>query len=383
MIIMNHEISRKIRANYVFSLVLFLCLFISCQTMQNDTMISTTSETSNADILELESSIVSLDDGDFSQNSLRLIRARIDKIEKSNQEDSFFKSQVAAWSGRLFLLEGNVNGARKSLEDSDRFFPGNIQSLVLAVRLETDLEKRLLHVNEVMQLEPNSGELSIEKARVLFELKRYSESAAFFDTSFNQIIQRGREIAALYEDVYQDFRMQAWDLRNISSETSQTSAIIMQKEVLTWLDVINLTVQETKLLDFLTAGRTWQVNDLFTRLVSQGFIPPSQNVSLTEWSAYKANSNDIVLRSGAAWFLWHVYAENRADIRLLTRYSSVWKSTQRESPFSDIPVPSPFFDSILSCVEMQFIASPDGVNFQPEDTVRGTSFRSMLEKVTE
>ncbi len=372
----------KNRRGFLCLSILFLGVFISCQSMQKDNLVSTSSETANTDILALEASIVPLDSG-FSRDALKPLRQRITELEKKNLQDSYYKSQLAAWSGRLSLIEGNTSDARKALQNSDRFYPGNIQAMVLSIRLETDLQKRLEHANETLKVEPNAGELFIEKARALFDLKRYSESAAAFDTAFNLFNQNRKEVSAVYEEVYRPSRTRAWDLRNVASDTKDTSAVIVQKNTLTWLDVINLTNQETKLLDFLTAGRTWQANELFTRLVNQGFIPQFQDVSITEWPNLKASPNDTVLRSGAAWFLWHLYAENRADARLLTRYSSRYRqSNDARSPIPDVPALSPFFDSILGCVEWEFMALPDGKNFQPGDAVRGTSFHSMLKKVS-
>ncbi len=360
--------------------VLFLSIFISCQTMQSDIMTSTSSEISSAAVSELETAIVSLDTN-ASADSIRFLRQRVRELERDNVQDSHYKAQLAAWSGRLYLIEGNTNEAKKALENSERLFPGNIQSLVLSARLESDPEKRLNHINEALNAEPASGELSIEKARALFDLKRYSESAAAFDTAFNQFNQHRADAAALYEEVYQPFRTQAWDLRNVSSDTSETSAVIIQKTVITWADVINLTSRETTLLNFLTAGRTWQVNDLFSRLVDQGFIPRTQDASIVEWPNLKAAPSDTVFRSGAAWFLWHLYAEYRADARLLTRFSARWNA-RLESPILDISVSSPFFDSILGSVEQEFMSLPDGLNFNPEETVSGTAFYTMLNRVS-
>jgi hypothetical protein len=51
------------------------------------------------------------------------------------------------------------------------------------------------------------------------------------------------------------------------------------------------------------------------------------------------------------------------------------------SPVGDLPMDSPFFDSILGCVEWEFMNLPDGRNFFPEERIRGSAFLDMLKKL--
>jgi len=89
-----------------------------------------------------------------------------------------------------------------------------------------------------------------------------------------------------------------------------------------------------------------------------------------------------VLRSGAAWYLWHLYAENRANRGLLSRYSSRYTSRPGAvSPIGDLPLLSPFFDSVLGCVESEFMALPDGRNFDPQGKVSAPALLAMLKRI--
>ena len=89
-----------------------------------------------------------------------------------------------------------------------------------------------------------------------------------------------------------------------------------------------------------------------------------------------------MFRSGAAWFIWHLYAEARGDRSLLTRYSARYSSTAvSRNPIPDIPLLSPFFDSILGCVETEFLSLPDGRNFIGQDIITAVEFLSALKKI--
>jgi hypothetical protein len=67
---------------------------------------------------------------------------------------------------------------------------------------------------------------------------------------------------------------------------------------------------------------------------------------------------------------------------MLSRYSARYATGNRpRSPIADIPPLSPFFDSILGCVETELISLPDGRNFKPEEPIRGSEFLSALKKI--
>jgi hypothetical protein len=245
--------------------------------------------------------------------------------------------------------------------------------------MEPDPEKRLALINDALALEPagNTGELLIERGRLLLGSRRYREAVAAFDTAFSRL---SREV---YRETYGPSRDQAWEMRDVTADTESGTAAILQRPVLTWRDAIELTKNETTLLRFLTAGRDWSSNEIFSRLLDRSFIPLSQDAAATEWPARaKPSAEEGINRAGAAWFLWHLLAENRADRGLLTRYSSRYANRPNAaSPIPDLPLGSPYFDSVLGCVEREIMSLPDGRNFVPGDPVRGAAFLAMLRKL--
>jgi hypothetical protein len=341
-----------------------------------------------ADLAELERTVVALDNpesGSSIREKIAAVRKTITDMEKESAADTVYTASLAAFSGRLFTLEGKTSDAARELKRSRSLSPGNIQGRILAVRLERDPARRLEIIDQELKIEgpavnnPDAALLQLEKGRTLMDLLRFGEAAGAFDTAF------AGGLDSIYRDTYSVYREKAWELRNTGAESGTLD--IMEKATVTWKDFITLAKKETQVLRFITAGRDMSEAEIFTRLEERSFIPYTQDVTLDQWPAAKPLINDTVLRSGAAWLIWHLYAENRADRGLLSRYSSRYAGRQnqtgsRRSPIADTPVLSPFFDSILGCVELEFLALPDGRNFNPDGTVRPAEILAILKLFT-
>ena len=359
---------------FFFALTAVFFLFASCQSMRKDFVISGVEEAGETDMATLEEMIVALDT-EFTREGALASRAKLAEMEKRSAAGADYAGRLAAWSGRLFLLEGKTADARKQQNLSRSLSPGNIQTLVLGARLEEDPRERLALIDGELKLDPARGEIQIERGRTLVELRRFGEAVAAFDTAFPLL-------PAFYRDSYGAVRDRAWELRNTGSSTSGRTMAIMEQGYLSWGDLIEIANRETDLLRFLTAGRNWPLQEIFDRLLERSFIPVVQNVAQENWPGLRPRIDEKVLRSGAAWYLWHLHAENRADRGLLSRYSSRYGAMKNpRSPIADLPLLSPFFDSIMGCVESEYMTLPDGRHFAPGEQVRGTDFLAMLKKL--
>jgi tetratricopeptide (TPR) repeat protein len=366
--------------------VLAILLF-SCQSLGKDLLVDTGAR--RGELAELEELIVSLDRPSAgSGDRIRAARNRIAELGQKPSADTEYNAALAAWSGRLYIHEGKNSEALRELKNSQSLSPGNTQSLVLAVRLEGDPSRRLDIIDRELRITGNAGgaladaaispaaALHIERGRTLMELRRYREAAGAFDTAFAESLPQ------IYRETYGESRALAWELRDAAPETGDGIIGLMEQEALTWLSVIELTKTETDLLRFLTAGRNLPPADLFSRLLERSFIPYTQDITRSEWPADKPRIEERVLRSGAAWFLWRLYAENRADRGLLSKYSSRYSGMPNpRSPIADLPLFSPFFDTILGCVETELLSLPDGRNFNPSGAVRGAELLTVLKKL--
>jgi tetratricopeptide (TPR) repeat protein len=350
-----------------------------CQSMQTDRLYSSGGEL--AAIAELESMIVPIDTktGSERRTALEEARTKIAGLEKSGIKDRNFEGRLSAWSGRLFLLEGKRKEAEAALKKSESLSPGNTEARVLLIRMENDPPARA-GLAEAAITEAaggsffgKSGEFQVELALGLLEQNYYREAAAAFDTAFPQL-------SSVYAETYGALREKAWTLRNLEGTGGKSAEIALKSEI-SWEDVLELSLAESELLRFITAGQSWPISGLFKRLYDTSVIPPTQEISVV--SVYnglpsKTALEDPVLRAGAAWYLWHLLAENRGDRSILTRYSYRYPG---RSPIPDLPRDSIFFDSILGCVEREFMALLDGRNFNGTGKVSGSEFLGMIQKV--
>jgi tetratricopeptide (TPR) repeat protein len=365
--------------------LLLIVLFASCQTMKNDLFISSPKEQMELDLTKLERLIVALDKSMLEQerqNVMAAARQMAAGMEQEAEADADFAGRLAAWSGRLAILEGRYSEARRLYRRSHSLSKNNLPAIIFGIRLEGDPVKRLELVDRELALAGTGGsfasgigELQIEKGRSLAELRRYAEAVAAFDAAFASGLDR------VYVETYKEIREHSWELRNLAGTGG--ALVILEQGGLDWKGCIGLLKTETQLLRFLSGGKDVSEAGLFSRLLERSFIPYSQDTALGEWPLVQPRITDPVFRSGVAWLLWHLYAEARADRGLLSKYSARFASgSSPRSPIADLPPLSPFFDSILGCVETELLALPDGKNFRPAKAIPAADFLAALKKIS-
>jgi tetratricopeptide (TPR) repeat protein len=371
-----------------FSAVVLLCvtasLFSACLSLKNDILIDNQKVQTDTNLAKIEAAIVPLEAAGGTevrrrQGELTSARQMISGMERETSADADYSGKLIAWSGRLAILEGRYSEATRLYRQSIAVSPGNLPSVILSIRLEGDPAKRLEIIERELaaarQHAADIGELNIERGRSLLELNRFSEAAGAFDTAFSSGLD------AVYLESYGADRNRAWELRNTAGATAGTLDVL-GRDSISWSDCISIAKNETQLLRFITGGINLTDAELFTRLLERAFIPTIQDITVNEWPRTRPNANDAVTRAGAAWFIWHLYAEARADRGLLTRYSARYATgANPRSPITDVPPLSPFFDSILGCVETELMSLPDGRNFRPAQSMRGAALLSILRKI--
>ena len=365
--------------------VIIALLFSSCTTLQKgEILIDNQRGKMDDNLVKLEKAIVPLEaiggvEARKKQNEMTAARQMITNMEKESAADADYSGRLTAWSGRLAILEGKYSEAQRLYRQSIAISPGNVSSIILAIKLEGDPEKRLgiIEVELALAGQKSSGfgELNIERGRSLLELNRFSEAAGAFDAAFSSSLD------GIYRESYIAVRDRAWELRNTSG-TSAGTMDMLGRDKISWNDCIQIAKNETQLLRFINAGRNIADAELFNRLVERSFIPYTQDININDWPQARPKGDETVTRAGAAWFIWHLYAEARADRGLLSRYSTRYATgANPRSPIADIPPLSPFFDSILGCVETEQMSLPDGRNFRPEQPIRGAELLAILKKI--
>ncbi|MDR1840242.1 MAG: hypothetical protein LBQ93_11750 [Treponema sp.] len=368
--------------------ILYVCItavfFSACVSMQKDISISSQMNQTDRNLARIESAIVPLEaaggtEARRRQSEVSSARQMITGMEREASADADYSGKLTAWSGRLAIIEGRYSEAQRLYRQSAAASPSNIPSVILGIRLEGDPSKRLEIIERELALTnlqaAGVGELNIERGRSLIELNRFSEAVGAFDVAFSS------NLNSVYRENYIAERNRAWELRNTSGVGAGTLGML-GRESITWNDCITLAKNETQLLRFITGGRDIANAELFNRLVDRAFIPYTQDISVSEWPTARPRADETVTRAGAAWFIWRLYAEARADRGLLTRYSARYATgTNPRSPIADVPPLSPFFDSILGCVETEFLSLVDGRNFRSVQPIRGAELLTVLRKI--
>jgi len=371
---------KKIKITVIFVIAAF---FSACTSMKDMSINSQGSQTEK-NLTAIEEAVVPLEalGASEARNKTKEVasaRELLGKLEKEASADADYSGRLIAWSGRLAILEGKYSEAMRLYKQSVSVSPGTIPAVVLSVRLEGDPAKKLEIIEkELALLNQKSlgvGELNIERGHALVELNRFSEAVGAFDTAFSAGINK------VYKDNYGQERDRAWELRNASG-LNANSLSLLGREKITWNDCIALAKNETQLLRFITGGRNMTDADLFNRLVDRAIIPFTQDVTESQWPLARPKPDEAVTRAGAAFFIWHLYASARADTGLLSRYSARYATgANPRSPVTDVPALSPFFDSILGCVETELLSLPDGRNFRPAQFIKGAELLTILKKI--
>jgi len=370
---------------YLLYFFLTAAFFSSCVSLKNDISLNSQKDQSEKNMEAIEEAVVPLEAAGGAQargrqSEITAARQLITNREREASTDADYSGRLLAWSGRLAIIEGKYSEAQRLYRQSMSVSAGNVPSIILGIRLEGDPAKRLELIEKELAISGRHssavgfGELQIERGVSLTEVNRFAEAAGAFDAAFSSGINN------VYRENYVNMRNRAWELRNTSGMTAGT--INMMQDRVTWGDCIKIARNETQLLRFISGGKDIGEAEFFNRLLDRAFIPYTQDIGVNEWPKTKPDRNEFVTRAGAAWLIWHLYAETRADRGLLSRYSSRYATgANPRSPIADIPPLSPFFDSILGSVETELLSLPDGRNFRPAQPIRGAEMLAVLKKI--
>ncbi len=393
------------RALYVLIPILLVpsLSVLSCASLQRDVHVSAAGEPITAELVGVSARIVALDaPGALSESGVNGVRETVTSLERSSVRDAAFEARLAAWSGRLFLLEGKRVDAEAKLRRALQLDATDVAVIVLKSRLEGDPSKRLSLLDAEIAVSDDPAPLIVEKALTMVALSRYRDAVALFDDALPRLPR-------VYAETYRAARDGAWTLRDARDGSSGAVAAILPKASVTWRDTLDLALAETDLLAGYLSGSGDGARDpngsrpkqiprenadsralLFGTLIDRGIVPSVKFTDGKYADGGDARSarrvaermNEPILRADAAWFLWHLYAGLRDDPALLSRYSrGLSERRVAASPVPDVPTSSPFFDSVLGCVEWEFMSLLDGVSFAPERPVDGASLLRMLRKI--
>lgn len=371
---------------FLLFLVAIVSLFTSCATTLQQDVFQTTDL--NQELMEeisvYEDRFILIDSdylltGKIDPSTIKIFHDNIgEQLSKSHLEPIVI-AHITAIDGILYLMEGKDKKALDCYNSAKATKGGDDYVLLLGTKLEKDLNKSIDKANEILSFDPNNSIILLEKGKLLYQQKQYDKAIALIDQAFIEFDNQNRQS---YRAVYKEFRDKVWTLYNsgISSNNSNYSlTAALTKELM-----VQLTAENTSLLEDLTRGTKLSSNQLIDKVEKAGLFNPAGDPENSKGLAVTITNAETINRVACARFLWNLYVMKKGNPKLATRYSSRYsKMANAKSPVADIVLENVDFDAVLGVVENEFMNLPDGKNFNPGKEVSVLEFLSYLKLLSD
>ena len=350
---------------FIFTFVITI-IFSSCQSLNQDKMISTIFQEQLSEIHEIEIQFAKID-SDFllnPQNSLiqtekvRSLNLEIDNLLKEEALELQARAKLYALKGKCLLLSEKKANAKTFYEKAKDTYKGEVQTVILGYRLnlvKDDIENQKISSDDKYLL-------VLEKAIGLYRNKDYNACVSKFDEAF-------LKLDASYQICYGQIRENAWKLKDISASSYQS------KEELTVSQMMYLTASESNLLINYIGSKKLSEFEIYRRL-SKAFLTHPLSSLHSKNSEGELQKDENVTRIKCARFLWNLMSLPYEE---KIKYSALYKN--QKSPIADITYDNPDFDAVLGIIENEILDLPDGENFFPDRNISGAEFVKALKNV--
>lgn len=357
----------------LFLTITILTTIFSCVSIQEDIVLSSTAgEESRGDFLLVEQELVNME-GTFFLGKEKIEAAKADELIKKIDSmlgdvnlQSAMQAKLMAFQGRLCHITGRLASAKVYHQQAANTYKGEIQSIILGIRLNPTKDESDLPVAKTDQ-----AFLSLESAIQFYQKEDYSQAVAKFDEAFISLPD-------FYRTSYEPLRNNAWNLKEISSETTSEAASILKQDSINVLQMIKFTQNTTDLLYKFTASKKLSDDSLVKLIASCGLFNASNPDGVQSTGIIRKDTT--VTRILAARFLWNIYL-GKTDLTEDKKNYAQMFSAAGFSPVKDLPLDCADFDAVLGCIENEIMELPDGINFFPEDKITGVEFNASLNKL--
>ena len=343
------------------ALILFCTLCgISCASMQTDIRYSGGAGAAREKTLAtLESAIVSQRIR-YNAEQLKRIQTDIDAFLREPSTDSSYLARLYALSADVYLLQQQLNDARKRLAAAKQQNEYDEYVQLVSARLISDQKKRRAYLEARLVQNSTYYRLKAELGGLYFAAKDYRNALASFDASLSFLPEE-------YQQLYGEQREQSLQLYTLDDTSiRKSSEKILQSSPLSLVEMAALTQDSTSALDFITGTAEWKPPMLADYLQKNGWYHSERDVL-----------KDPTSKKDAALFLWHLIVGNdEARLKKYTRYyTNKWRV-----PIPDVVMDTVYFDAIIGTVEEDVVPLTDGKNFEPDKPVSGMEFYRWLLK---
>lgn len=342
-----------------------------------------------ASVSDYETELIRLDGARLQGNIVRVAQLRelsAALIEESQSGNESAKARSLAMLGRLELIQGRSDLAKKYYEQAVSLDSQEIQVQILFLRLEEDPSVRFACADVLLYGSSTSEpRFVLEQAIASYQLQDFRMAAALFDTAFAGLTDD-------FRSAYGALQEYAWKMRGSAGGEGLEPSVsdYIASSELTVRGMLMLTQAETTLLQDFTGVRLLSSQELFEEVYSAGLIPSSLAVE---------GGFEIVTRAQCAQYVWTLYqrthriavdytekyrnyspaahmrtADAESDSVMTNEIQDTVGSQLQKGPIADVPLDSEFFNAIAGCLENNIMKLDGNGCFNPDIPVSGSEF---------
>ena len=344
-----------------FLLFIILLIFIGCET--TDLVIVNPIDNESQKLIEDVEILLLEYKFSFNKENLRKAFNIINDLMVKSRNNKIFEAKVLGLKGEYEIVQGNKN-IKSIIEDIARRNKNEEKLFILKAYIEDNINKR----EEILKL-------GIEKANSTDKIKIFLADIYFIKGDYIKATNLYDEIFINLSDIYGKFYNRRREIARIfikNPPKNNLSALIIEKEKISFKDLINLTGFETDfLMDYKNIEKD---NELKEKLYIEKFIFDKD-----------INLEDYIKRKDVAYFLIKIIFLIEKDRSILTKYYKeidikTYNEKKDLSPIPDIKTIDYFYTAVLVLVEREIMNFLDGINFYPEDFISGLEYYNTLKK---
>lgn len=351
-------------------------LFTSCTTLQEDIYYSSSEiDFAYQSVEEYENLYVEIDSDKITRNNISAAQInslilKINNAAKAAHQEPAVKARLSSLEGLLYLMAGKKTNAQECFKIAKAAQPADQYCQILGIKLERDNETQLKKLDELLQIEEDNALANLEKSKILFALNNTSEAVAAMDKALLQFTN------PYYVEKYTELKELMW------TTYENSSSVDIKNRPVTPVRAVEITMSNSPLLNFFTAGMKIKTTALIKNLEKQGFFSAATDSNNQKKTSKTFLNASELNRQMVSRFLWNLYIANIGNPDYKTQYSKIFVENQQlESPLPDVSIQNKDFDAVLGCVEHEIMDLKDGIHFDPFSTVSEAEFANYIGRI--
>lgn len=274
----------------------------------------------------------------------------INSLRRKSKNNKVFEAKIAGADGEIFFYKKDSRLNERYLREIHRLNEREEWFYYLKALMTNDLAARKNIINEGILKSSSTERLTLLLADLYFELGNYKEAVSLYDTIFLK--------SSLHSHIHKKKRNVSFFLSDYKIKSAFT-ADLMLKDKITAVEFIEITKNESLLLDEYLKGRRVSENDLRV-LFNNGFLFTS--------------NNNFVTKKYLAFFFYNIL--NKADTSVLNKE----RGFEHKGSIKDVRTGSVFYRPAVFVTEWDIIEMEDGINFMPDKELNGLECFTAVQK---